>query len=212
MKVVLLGPPGAGKSTQAQFIMDKFNFLQISTGNILRSAIEKGTELGVKIKIAMDAGLLVADEIIIELVKKHIVKNDDANGFLFDGFPRTIHQAEALRNAAIRIDHVIEIIVDDEKIVQRIAGRRIHPGSSRIYHTDFNPPKIEWKDNCTGEDLIQRDDDTEDIIRKRLSIYHHHIASLVDFYKAIEMQTVYTRIEGVTDINNIKAKIINALQ
>jgi adenylate kinase len=179
---------------------------------MLRAAIKEGTELGVRVKAVMDSGSLVSDEIIIELVKERIAKDDCAKGFLFDGFPRTIPQAEALRDAAVEIDHVVEIAVDDEEIVQRMAGRRVHPGSGRTYHVVFNPPKVEGKDDLTGEDLIQRDDDVEETVRKRLGVYHDQTAPLVDFYKAAAGQTVYTRVEGVGSVDDIKAKVVDSLK
>ena len=172
MRVILLGAPGAGKGTQAQFICDKFSIPQISTGDMLRAAVKAGSELGLKVKEIMETGGLVSDEIIIGLVKERIQQDDCVNGFLFDGFPRTIPQAEAMIEAGVDIDHVIEIDVDDEEIVQRLSGRRVHPGSGRVYHVVYNQPKTAGKDDETGEDLVQRDDDQEDTIRKRLAIYH----------------------------------------
>ncbi|KEQ19522.1 adenylate kinase [Endozoicomonas numazuensis] len=212
MRVILLGAPGAGKGTQAQFIMEEFGIPQISTGDMLRAAIKEGTELGQKVKAVMDSGSLVSDEIIIELVKERIAKDDCAKGFLFDGFPRTIPQAEALREAGVAIDHVIEIAVDDEAIVERMAGRRVHPGSGRTYHVVYNPSKVEGKDDVTGEDLIQRDDDIEETVRKRLGVYHDQTAPLVSFYKNIEGQTRYSRVEGIGGVDEIKAKVISALK
>ncbi|WP_252176914.1 adenylate kinase [Endozoicomonas sp. 4G] len=212
MRVILLGAPGAGKGTQAQFIMEEFGIPQISTGDMLRAAIKDGTELGLKVKAVMDSGSLVSDEIIIELVKERIAKDDCDKGFLFDGFPRTIPQAEALRDAGVAIDHVIEIAVEDEEIVQRMAGRRVHPDSGRTYHVVYNPPKVEGKDDVTGEDLIQRDDDAEETVRKRLGVYHDQTAPLVSFYKAAEGQTRYTRVEGVGSVDEIKGKVISALK
>lgn len=212
MRVILLGAPGAGKGTQAQFIMEEFGIPQISTGDMLRAAIKDGTELGLKVKAVMDSGSLVSDQIIIELVKERIGKDDCAKGFLFDGFPRTIPQAEALRDAGVDIDHVIEIAVEDEEIVQRMAGRRVHPDSGRTYHVVYNPPKVEGKDDATGEDLIQRDDDIEETVRKRLGVYHDQTAPLISFYETIEGQTRYTRVEGVGSVNDIKAKVISALK
>ncbi|MGI9283497.1 MAG: adenylate kinase [Endozoicomonas sp.] len=212
MRVILLGAPGAGKGTQAQFIMEEFGIPQISTGDMLRAAIKEGTELGLKVKAVMDSGSLVSDEIIIELVQERIAKDDCAKGFLFDGFPRTIPQAEALRDAGVDIDHVIEIAVEDEEIVQRMAGRRVHPDSGRTYHVVYNPPKVEGKDDVTGEDLVQRDDDIEETVRKRLGVYHDQTAPLVSFYKKIEGQTRYTRVEGVGSVDDIKATVISALK
>lgn len=170
MRVILLGAPGAGKGTQAGFITKKFGIPQISTGDMLRAAVKAGTELGLKAKSVMDAGGLVSDDLIINLVKERIAQPDCANGFLFDGFPRTIPQAEALKEAGVRIDNVIEIAVDDEEIVGRIAGRRVHSASGRVYHTEHNPPKVAGKDDETGDELIQREDDKEETVRHRLSV------------------------------------------
>lgn len=212
MRVILLGAPGAGKGTQAQFIMEEFGIPQISTGDMLRAAIKNGTELGKKVKAVMDSGSLVSDEIIIALVKERIAQDDCAKGFLFDGFPRTIPQAEALRDAGVEIDHVLEIAVEDEEIVKRMSGRRVHQESGRTYHVVFNPPKVEGKDDVTGEDLVQRADDTEETVRKRLGVYHDQTAPLVDFYKAIGGETRYTRVEGVGSVEDIKAKALGALK
>ena len=185
MRVILLGAPGAGKGTQAQFICEKFAIPQISTGDMLRAAVKAGSELGLKVKEIMETGGLVSDEIIIDLVKERIQQDDCANGFLFDGFPRTIPQAEAMLEAGVDIDYVIEIDVADDEIVKRLSGRRVHPGSGRIYHILFNQPKVEGKDDETGEDLIQRADDEEETVRKRLAIYHDQTAPLVSFYKKL---------------------------
>ena len=212
MRVILLGAPGAGKGTQAQFIMEEFGIPQISTGDMLRAAIKNGTELGKKVKAVMDSGSLVSDDIIIALVKERIAEADCAGGFLFDGFPRTIPQAEALRDAGVEIDHVVEIAVEDEEIVQRMGGRRVHPGSGRTYHVVYNPPKVEGKDDVTGEDLIQRKDDVEETVRHRLGVYHEQTAPLVDFYKKIEGETHYTCIEGVGSVDDIKGKVLGALK
>ena len=212
MRVILLGAPGAGKGTQAQFIMEEFGIPQISTGDMLRAAIKNGTELGKKVKEVMDSGSLVSDEIIIALVKERIAEADCATGFLFDGFPRTIPQAEALRDAGVEIDHVVEIAVEDEVIVQRMGGRRVHPGSGRTYHVVYNPPKVEGKDDVTGEDLIQRKDDVEETVRHRLGVYHEQTAPLVDFYQKIEGETRYTRVEGVGSVEDIKAEVLGALK
>ena len=212
MRVILLGAPGAGKGTQAQFIMEEFGIPQISTGDMLRAAIKEGSELGQKVKAVMDSGSLVTDEIIIDLVKERIAKDDCANGFLFDGFPRTIPQAEALRDAGVAIDHVVEIAVADEEIVQRMAGRRVHPGSGRTYHVVYNPPKVEGKDDVTGENLIQRDDDAEETVRKRLGVYHDQTAPLVDFYQKADSEARYTRVEGVGSVEDIKAQVLVSLK
>ena len=211
MRVILLGAPGAGKGTQAQFIMEAYGIPQISTGDMLRAAIKNGTELGLKVKEVMDSGALVSDDIIIELVKERIAQSDCAKGFLFDGFPRTIPQAEALRDAGVEIDHVVEIAVEDEEIVKRMSGRRVHPESGRTYHVVFNPPKEEGKDDVTGEPLVQRADDVEETVRKRLAVYHEQTAPLVDFYQAQAGNTVYSRVEGIGSVEEIKQKTLAAL-
>ena len=185
MRVILLGAPGAGKGTQAQFICEQFAIPQISTGDMLRAAVKAGSELGLKVKEIMETGGLVSDEIIIDLVKERIQQDDCVNGFLFDGFPRTIPQAEALLEGGVEIDHVVEIDVADEEIVKRLSGRRVHPGSGRVYHLVYNPPKVEGKDDETGEELVQRQDDEEDTVRKRLAIYHDQTAPLASFYKIL---------------------------
>ena len=184
MKLILLGPPGAGKGTQAAFITEKFNIPQISTGDMLRAAVKAGSPMGLEAKKHMDSGGLVPDDVIIGLVKERISQADCANGFLFDGFPRTIPQADALKAANVSLDHVIEIDVDDKEIINRLSGRRVHPGSGRTYHIQFNPPKKEGKDDITGEDLIQRDDDKEETIKKRLEVYHEQTELLVGYYSA----------------------------
>ena len=217
MNIILFGPPGAGKGTQAQFICDKFSIPQISTGDMLRAAVKAGSELGLKVKEIMETGGLVSDEIIIGLVKERIQQDDCANGFLFDGFPRTIPQAEAMIEAGVDIDHVVEIDVDDEEIVQRLSGRRVHPGSGRVYHIVYNPPKNEGKDDETGEELVQRDDDKEETVRKRLAIYHEQTAPLVNFYKQLESAKgenapKYAHIAGVGSLQDIKDKVMAALQ
>ncbi|WP_163373104.1 adenylate kinase [Endozoicomonas acroporae] len=212
MRVILLGAPGAGKGTQAQFIMEEYDIPQISTGDMLRAAIKNGTELGNKVKAVMDSGALVSDDIIIALVKERIVESDCANGFLFDGFPRTIPQAEALRDAGVAIDHVVEIAVDDEEIVKRMSGRRVHPESGRTYHVVFNPPREEGKDDVTGEALVQRADDEEETVRKRLGVYHDQTAPLVEFYQQVGGDTRYSRIEGVGSVDEIKQQVLDALK
>jgi len=184
MRIVLLGAPGAGKGTQAQFLMAKFGIPQISTGDMLRAAISAGTELGKQAKAVMDAGQLVSDELIIGLVKERITQDDCKAGFLLDGFPRTIPQADAMKENGINIDHVLEFDVPDEVIVERMAGRRVHSGSGRVYHLVYNPPKVEGKDDITGDDLSIRPDDEESTVRKRLAIYHEQTKPLVDFYQA----------------------------
>src|ERR1017187_3278734 len=180
MKIILLGAPGAGKGTQANIIKEKFSIPQISTGDMLRAAVKAGTPLGVAAKKIMDAGGLVSDDIIINLVKERIKEADCANGFLFDGFPRTIPQAQAMKDADIRIDYVVEIEVLDSEIINRMSGRRVHPASGRTYHVEFNPPKVEGKDDLTGEDLVQRPDDVEATVKTRLNVYHDQTKPLVD--------------------------------
>ncbi|HZF86094.1 MAG TPA: adenylate kinase [Burkholderiaceae bacterium] len=214
MRVILLGAPGAGKGTQARFITEKFGIPQISTGDMLRAAVKAGTELGLQAKSVMDAGGLVSDDLIINLVKERIAQPDCAKGFLFDGFPRTIPQAEAMKEAGVSIDHVVEIAVDDEEIVGRIAGRRVHPASGRVYHIEHNPPKVAGKDDETGEDLIQREDDKEATVRHRLSVYHSQTKPLVDFYQKLadaQGTPKYTRVEGVGSVEQITAKVLGAL-
>lgn len=184
MKMILLGAPGAGKGTQANYIKEKFGIPQISTGDMLRAAIKAGTPLGLAAKKVMDAGNLISDDIIINLVKERIKEPDCAKGFLFDGFPRTIPQAQAMKDADIRIDYVVEIDVADSDVVQRMSGRRVHPASGRSYHIVFNPPKVPGKDDITGEDLVQRPDDVEDTVIKRLSVYHEQTKPLVEYYTA----------------------------
>src|SRR3979411_2156342 len=182
MRLILLGPPGAGKGTQAAFIKEKFGIPQISTGDMLRAAVKAGTPLGLAAKKVMDAGHLVSDEIILGLVKDRLKQPDSANGYLFDGFPRTIPQADALKEAGVPIDSVLEIAVPDEEIIGRRSGRGVHPASGRVYHVKFNPPKVKGKDDATGEELIQRDDDKEETVKKRLSVYHDQTEVLVDYY------------------------------
>ena len=214
MRVILLGAPGAGKGTQAKFITEKFGIPQISTGDMLRAAVKAGTELGLIAKGVMDSGGLVSDDLIINLVKERIAQPDCVNGFLFDGFPRTIPQAEALVKAGVELDHVLEIAVEDEEIVQRIAGRRVHEASGRVYHTVYNPPKVEGKDDATGEDLVQRKDDTEETVRHRLSVYHSQTKPLVDFYQklaAAQGKPKYSHVEGVGSVESITAKVLEAL-
>lgn len=215
MRIILLGAPGAGKGTQAQFICEKFGIPQISTGDMLRAAVKAGTPLGIKAKEVMDRGELVSDDIIIGLVKERITESDCAKGFLFDGFPRTIPQAEAMVDAGVDIDHVLEIYVEDEEIVNRLSGRRVHEASGRVYHVRFNPPKEEGKDDETGETLVQRDDDKEDTVRNRLSVYHDQTEPLVAFYKELGEKTdkapKYSRVEGVGSLEDIKSAIFDCL-
>lgn len=216
MRVILLGAPGAGKGTQAQAICETFGIPQISTGDMLRAAVKAETELGLKAKEVMAAGGLVSDDLIIALVKERIEDQDCANGFLFDGFPRTIPQAEALKDSGVKIDHVVDIDVDDEEIVKRLSGRRIHEPSGRVYHVEYNPPRDAGKDDITGEDLVQRSDDEEDTVRKRLEVYHAQTAPLVDFYQQLARQEpesapVYNHIPGKGSMDDIKRQILSAL-
>lgn len=216
MRLILLGGPGAGKGTQANYIKEKYNIPQISTGDMLRAAVKAGTELGMAAKKIMDEGGLVSDEIIIGLVKDRIQQPDCANGFLFDGFPRTIPQADAMKEAGVNIDYVVEIAVDDEEIVKRMSGRRVHLASGRTYHVVFNPPKVEGKDDETGEDLIQRDDDQEETVRKRLTVYHEQTEPLVDYYSKWAASgeanaPKYVNIPGVGGVEDIRNKIFQAL-
>ena len=213
MRIILLGAPGAGKGTQAQFICEKFNIPQISTGDMLRAAVKAGTELGKQVEEIMQTGGLVSDDLIISLVKERIAEADCANGCLFDGFPRTIPQAEAMIEAGVDIDYVVEIDVDDEEIVKRMSGRRVHPGSGRTYHLVYNPPKVEGKDNETGEDLIQREDDAEETVRKRLGIYHDQTAPLVGFYKELTIDNApkYVHIPGVGSLDDIRDAVFAAI-
>lgn len=216
MKLILLGAPGAGKGTQAQYLTEKFGIPQISTGDMLRAAVKAGTDLGKIAKKIMDEGGLVSDELIINLVKERIAQDDCKEGFLFDGFPRTIPQAQALKDAKVLIDGVIEIDVADVEIIQRMSGRRVHPGSGRTYHLTFNAPKQAGKDDVTGEDLVQRADDQEDTVRQRLSVYHEQTAPLVDFYKALIVSEgvaapAYHYIAGVGGVSDIKEAVFSAL-
>ncbi|WP_110686587.1 adenylate kinase [Salinicola aestuarinus] len=217
MRLILLGAPGAGKGTQAQFICEHFNIPQISTGDMLRAAVKTGSELGVKVKETMDSGSLVSDELIIALVSERIAEPDCANGFLFDGFPRTLPQADAMKDADIKLDHVVEIAVADEEIVKRLAGRRVHPGSGRVYHVEYNPPRETGLDDVTGEQLVQREDDSESTIRHRLSVYHDQTAPLVDYYQAWaaedpEAAPTYHRIAGVGTVDDIRGQVLAALE
>ena len=216
MKIILLGAPGVGKGTQAQFITEKYGIPQISTGDMLREAIKAESTLGKKVKSVMESGALVTDDIIIDLVKERLTKADCANGYLFDGFPRTIPQAEALVEQGISIDNVLEIKVEASEIIARLSGRRVHVDSGRIYHLIYNPPKVEGKDDISGDDLIQRDDDKEDTVKERLNVYRDQTEPLVKFYQDLSSQSngslKYSEIEGVGDTNEIKAKIFSALE
>ena len=213
MRLILLGAPGAGKGTQAQFITEKYGIPQISTGDMLRAAVKAKSELGLQAKKVMDSGGLVSDEIIIGLVKDRIAQDDCANGFLFDGFPRTIPQAQAMVEANVTIDDVVEIAVDDEEIIARVSGRRVHPGSGRIYHVKYNPPQQAGVDDETGEALIQRDDDTEETVCKRLEIYYSQTSPLIDFYQDMSGDDApgYHRIEGVGGVEDIRDAVFASL-
>jgi adenylate kinase len=216
MRLILLGGPGAGKGTQANFIKDKYQIPQISTGDMLRAAIKEGTELGKEAKGYMDSGGLVPDEVIIGLVRERIKKADCEKGFLFDGFPRTIPQADAMKDAGVLLDAVVDINVPDTEIIKRMSGRRVHLASGRTYHITFNPPKEEGKDDVTGEALIQRDDDQEETVRNRLDVYHSQTEPLVDYYKSWKSSgesaaPIYIRIEGVGKVEEIRDQIYSAL-
>ena len=214
MRIILLGAPGAGKGTQAQFLTKKYNIPQISTGDMLRAAIKAGTEMGKLAKEAMDTGKLVTDEIIIGLVKDRIAEDDCKNGYLLDGFPRTLAQADAVTNAGIQIDAVIEIDVADEEIVKRMSGRRAHLASGRTYHVVFNPPKVEGKDDITGEDLVQRDDDKESVVADRLKVYHEQTEPLIGYYKgqATKNSTLkYITVDGTAHIDEVETAIVSKL-
>ncbi|WP_157266716.1 adenylate kinase [Azohydromonas aeria] len=216
MRLILLGAPGAGKGTQAAFICEKYGIPQISTGDMLRAAVKAGTPLGLEAKKVMDAGGLVGDDIIIGLVKDRIAQPDCAKGFLFDGFPRTIPQAQAMRDAGVKLDLVLEIDVPDEAIIERMAGRRVHVASGRTYHVKFNPPKAEGVDDATGEALIQRDDDKEETVRKRLQVYQSQTRPLVDYYASWAetgdaAAPRYAKISGLGTVEEITARALQAL-
>ncbi len=214
MRVILLGGPGAGKGTQADFICEAYGIPKISTGDMLRAAVAAGTALGIEAKKVMDAGGLVSDEIILGLVAERLREPDCAEGFLFDGFPRTIPQAEGLAAAGVTLDRVVEIVVEDDEIVRRMSGRRIHPGSGRTYHIEFNPPQVPGKDDVTGEDLIQRDDDAESTVRERLRIYHEQTKPLVGYYTKVAAESSALRFESVDgkgDVSEIRERIRKAL-
>jgi len=216
MRLILLGAPGAGKGTQANFIKEHYDIPQISTGDMLRAAVKAGSPLGVKAKGFMDAGELVPDDLIINLVKERLAEPDCKNGYLFDGFPRTIPQAEAMKQAAVAIDYVVEIDVPFDEIIVRMSGRRTHPGSGRTYHVKFNPPKVEGKDDVTGEPLVQRDDDKEETVRKRLQVYQDQTRPLVDYYSqwAASGDTQaprYRKISGTGSVDEITARALAAL-
>ena len=216
MRLILLGAPGAGKGTQATFICQRFGIPQISTGDMLRAAVKAGTPLGLAAKKVMDSGALVSDDIIIGLVKERLAQPDCAKGFLFDGFPRTIPQAEAMKSAGVALDHVLEIDVPDAAIIERMSGRRVHMASGRTYHVKFNPPKAEGRDDATGEPLIQRDDDKEETVRKRLEVYQKQTRPLVDYYSQWARRgdpgaPAYARISGQGTVEEIKARVLGAL-
>ena len=216
MKIILLGPPGAGKGTQANYIKNKYGIPQISTGDMLRAAVKEGTPLGQQAKKVMDAGGLVSDDIIMGLIKERLAQDDCANGYLLDGFPRTLVQAEALRAEGVRVDAVVEIDVQDDEIVRRMSGRRVHLASGRTYHVEFNPPKKEGVDDVTGEPLVQRDDDREETVRKRLTVYHDQTSPLVDYYSTWsksddEDAPAYVRIEGTGKVTDIRDAVFAAL-
>ena len=216
MNLILLGPPGAGKGTQAKFICDKYNIPQISTGDMLRAAVKQGTELGKQAKAVMDSGGLVSDDIILGIVKERIAQADCQDGFLFDGFPRTLAQAEATREAGVKIDGIVMLDVPDDVIVDRMSGRRVHLASGRTYHLKYNPPKTEGKDNETGEDLIQRKDDVEETVRKRLQEYHAQTKVLADFYGKMAQSgdadaPEFIKIDGTQGINEITASVLTHL-
>jgi len=215
MRLILLGPPGAGKGTQATFITKQFGIPQISTGDMLRAAVKAGTELGLQAKQVMDSGGLVSDALIIGLVRDRLNQQDCESGYLFDGFPRTIPQADALKEAAIDLDYVIEIEVPEEDIIERMSGRRVHPASGRTYHLRFNPPKDEGKDDVTGEPLVQREDDREETVRHRLSVYREQTRPLVDYYSnwanADSQAPKYRKISGVGSVDEVTARMKQAL-
>ena len=217
MRIILLGPPGAGKGTQAAFIKEHYNIPQISTGDMLRAAVKAGTPLGLEAKSVMDAGQLVSDGLIINLVKERLTEGDCANGYLFDGFPRTIPQADALKEANVALDFVLEIDVPAEEIIKRISGRRVHEASGRVYHIEFHPPKVAGKDDETGDDLILRDDDKEETVRKRLEVYAAQTRPLVDYYGSLAQSgdasaPKYRKISGVGSLDDIRARILDVLK
>ena len=217
MRIILLGGPGAGKGTQAGFIKEKFGIPQISTGDMLRAHVKAGTELGVAAKKIMDEGGLVSDDIIIGMVKERITQDDCGNGFLFDGFPRTLAQADALRDAAVYVDAVVEIDVADEEIIKRMSGRRVHLGSGRTYHVLFKPPREAGKDDVTGEDLIQRDDDQEDTVKARLKVYHDQTEPLIAYYSKWSADggagaPKYVKVQGIGGVEEIRDRIFNGLK
>lgn len=217
MRIILLGAPGAGKGTQAQYIKERYGIPQISTGDMLRAAVKAGSELGIKAKAIMDAGQLVTDELIIAMVKERLAQPDCKNGYLLDGFPRTIPQADAMRQNGIDVDHVVEFVVEDEEIVRRLSGRRVHAASGRVYHIAFNPPKVDGIDDVTGEALMQREDDKEATVRKRLEVYHSQTKPLIDYYRGWSERgddgaPSYIRVEGVGAMEEVRDNIFAALE
>ena len=217
MRLILIGPPGAGKGTQAAYLTKKFAIPQISTGDMLRAAVKAGTPLGLVAKSVMDRGQLVSDDIILGLVKERLTKDDCKNGFLFDGFPRTIAQAQAMVDSGVAIDFVVEIQVPDEEIIKRMSGRRVHPASGRTYHILYNPPRLEGKDDLTGEPLIQRDDDRESVVEKRLSVYHAQTEALISYYSNLAKSgnpnaPKYRSVNGIGAIEEVRDRILNALK
>ncbi len=217
MRIILLGGPGAGKGTQAAYITEKYNIPQISTGDMLRAHVKSGSELGVAAKKIMDAGGLVSDDIIMSMVQERITQDDCANGYLFDGFPRTIPQADALKAGGVEVDAVVEISVDDSEIIRRMSGRRVHLASGRTYHVVFNPPKEEGKDDQTGEALIQRDDDQEDTVRARLNVYHEQTEPLIAYYtdyanSGAENSPTYVEVDGIGGVDEIRDRIFSGLK
>ena len=216
MRLILLGGPGAGKGTQANFISDHYEIPQISTGDMLRAAVKADTELGRKAKAVMDSGTLVSDDIIVRLIKERIEQPDCENGFLFDGFPRTIPQAEALRDSGVVLQYVVEIAVDDDEIIRRMSGRRVHPASGRSYHVEFNPPRQAGRDDVTGEPLVQRDDDKEETVRKRLDVYHAQTEPLIKYYANWEKSgdaaaPKYVRVDGFGSLEQVRHRIFAEL-
>ncbi len=214
MRLILLGPPGAGKGTQAQYVCDAYGIPQISTGDMLRAAVKAGTPLGRQVKKVMDSGALVSDDIIIALVKERIQQPDSANGFLLDGFPRTIVQAQALIDAGVALDGVLEIAVPEEEIVKRLSGRRVHEKSGRVYHVIYNPPKVANRDDETGDPLVQRKDDEEATVRERLAVYHRQTFPLVDFYSklAAQKRVHYAKVEGIGSVDDIREAVLSKLK